>query len=101
MGGVRGATWHSEFELPFGEEYISVLEITYSQNGEIILQKRKEDCTIKGNIIYVELTQEETFLFDEKQLVDVQIKAKDPTGNAVSSDVISEFVYPSLSQKPL
>lgn len=73
----RGSTPTHTFTLPpntVGD--ITAVEVTYKQNGEIILQKREQDCTIKGKVIFVALSQEDTFLFDDDAMVKIQIRVK-------------------------
>ena len=64
-----GTTPTHTFTLPFEEELVADLRITYSQNKKTIFTKHKEDVEIDGNDINVTLTQEETFRFKEKKLV--------------------------------
>lgn len=59
----RGTTPTHIFTLPFNVEQLKKVEITYEQLGQIILQKTETDCTLEGKIIRLELTQEESRLF--------------------------------------
>lgn len=66
---------------------ISAVEITYTQNKQVILQKREQDCTIEGDVVSVTLSQEETFLFKDDVNVHIQIRIK-VGGKVIPSDVI-------------
>jgi hypothetical protein len=76
----RGTTPVQIFTLPFEQELLSDLRITYSQNKKKILTKNKEDVELSGNDIVFTLTQEETFSFVENQNVLVQLKVKTVDG---------------------
>ena len=72
--------------------------ITYAQNGQILLEKTKEDLdfdtydpTECGNTMYtasLQLTQEETKLFQAQSgsSAKVQVRVKDSEGNVWASD---------------
>lgn len=81
----RGSTPTHTFTLPSDiAGSLTAVEITYKQNGKVILQKRKKDCTIEGNVVAVTLSQEETFLFKDDAIVKIQIRV-----------AIDDKVYPS------
>lgn len=71
----QGTTPTHSFTLPFDADYPDEIEITYSQNGAIVLKKYKKDCLLSGNKISFKLTQEETFKFSYKDNVEIQIRA--------------------------
>ncbi len=80
----RTTTPTHTFTLEIDPNTITALNITYAQgtgkccNGkdvEIILVKTLADCVIEDNAISVTLTQEETNLFTEDLMVEIQIHA--------------------------
>lgn len=69
------------------EGLIAKVLLTYSQNGEIILEKNLGQGYLENNVFTVTLKQEETNLFTAFKEVDVQIRAVTTNGTAVASDV--------------
>lgn len=55
---------------------ITAFYITFVQNNEIILEKELSDLTINGNIVSITLTQEETLLFKENDIILIQSRIK-------------------------
>ena len=95
----RGTTLIQIFTLPFEQELLSDLRITYSQNQKKILTKNKEDVELSGNDIIFTLTQEETLDFSEKYLVSVQLKVKTIDEQVFNSNIIYLRVDPSLDEE--
>lgn len=71
---VRGTTPTHDFELPYQKEFINDVRISYVQNNQEILTKSLEECSLVGNVLSVDLTQEDTFLFLPKWNVEIEIK---------------------------
>lgn len=71
---IQGTTPEHEFTLPFDTSLIKGIRISYAQKGKEIFSKVDKDCVYTGNVVKIVLTQEDTFLFDEHNLVEVQIK---------------------------
>ena len=86
---MRRATTHTHtFCFPTEYEGLnSKVLLTYSQNGEIILEKNLGDGFLENNVFTVTLTQEETNLFTAYKEVDIQLRALTTNGTAVASDV--------------
>ena len=101
MAIPRGSTPTHIFEIPFDTEIVKEVRITYSQNDIDILNKETEDCTITGNEIITELTQEETFLFDDNYPVQIQIKVLDVNDKIHPSDIITKSVKKCLNDEVL
>ena len=59
----RGTTPTLTFALPFQAGIIKNLFITFSQKGQIVLEKTTADCGLIGNTIELNLTQEDTLKF--------------------------------------
>lgn len=87
---VRATTPTHTFVLPFSVDNIKTLRLTYSQNGNIVMEKEKGDITIKDDntLLYV-LTQEETLKFNESKSVQIQLRVLTHEGSALASRVIS------------
>jgi iron-sulfur cluster repair protein YtfE (RIC family) len=96
-----GTTPTHTFQIPINAEMVKSVEITYCQGGEIILQKYTEDCTIEGNTISTTLTQEDTFEFNDKINVEIQVRILDFTGAAMASNIMTVDVKKCLSKDVL
>lgn len=97
----RGSTPTHSFILPFDGELASVVEITYSQNREIVLQKYQDDCEISANMVSVTLSQEETFSFVSGVNVEIQIRVKDIAGKVHESSIVCVNCERCLSEEVL
>lgn len=86
---IPGTTPKHNFILPCGVNEIQKVEITYKQNGKVILQKHTEDCTLQDNVVGLKLTQEDTLAFDDKCNVKIRMRAKTISGDVIGSDAIS------------
>ena len=71
----RGTTPVFTFTLPFDCERITVLNLCFAQQGEVVLEKDLAACMVEGNTLQVGLTEEETLLFDDKKgMVEIQLR---------------------------
>lgn len=68
------------------DDFADIL-ITISQNGQCLINKHKDDCTIKEGMVSIELTQEETALLEEG-VACTQIRAITPGGKVHASGMI-------------
>lgn len=84
---IRGTTPTHTFTIPFDESVINSIKIIYAQNKETVFEKLKDDCTFEGNTVSLTLTQEETFKFDHKCPVEIQIRILTTKGNAIASEI--------------
>lgn len=83
---IRGTTPTITFEADCDCTGFELLEVTFSQADNVILTKKLNDCAIDGNKITVNLTEEETLLFDcNKNPVLMQIRAGVGTGRIASN----------------
>lgn len=59
---IRGTTPTIKFTVPdaYNPALFDALNITFSRNGQIDLEKKKADCTISGQNIFINLTEVET-----------------------------------------
>lgn len=95
----KGSTPTHTFTLPPGmAEKVSAIEITYEQEEQTILQKREQDCTIDGDMVSVTLSQEETFLFKEDVIVQIQIRIK-VDGKVLPSNIMRVSCKECLSSE--
>ena len=86
----RGTTPTHTFTLPEGlsGDSFSTVYITYSQNGEPVLEKSAVDMSFTMNTICIHFTQEDTLKFAPGP-VKIQLRARYPDGQAVASNIIS------------
>lgn len=89
------------FSLPFEASELKTIQITYAQQGKLILQKQTADCTREGRQISVRLTQEETFRFDPGYKTAVQLRALMSDGTPVASGIKFVAIQPSLDKEVL
>lgn len=100
----RATTPTHTFTLPdeVAVDSLSKVLLTYSQNGNTILEKQLSDLNIntEENSLSYELTQEETTLFaPEKALI--QLRAKNSSGAALASQMIWLTVKPALNSEKI
>lgn len=96
------------FEVDPEENFKTIL-ITYSQGGEIVLEKGKNDltfeekteCNKKVYLGTLQLTQEESNLFEADRTVLVQIRAVSYDGDVVASEKMSVSVKDVLNDEVL
>lgn len=87
----KGCTCENSFSVPFLEENVACLRITYKQNGVIKIEKNLEDCTFKNGKVYVALTQEDTLKLDDKGIIKIQIRGRLEDGAATKSNIIETY----------
>lgn len=83
-----GTTPTHVFTLPLDVDSISCLRLLYRQAGELILVKHTDECELSGNTVSVTLTQEETFKFQCKKPIDIQIRILDKEGKAFATKIV-------------
>lgn len=83
---IRGTTPQHEFDLPYPEEMVQDIRITYGQKGKRLFTKTKDECEITEGKIAVSLTQEETFLFVPKKNLNVEVRIKLTNGKVVRTE---------------
>lgn len=83
----RYTTPRHTFTFPQDPSTYLGIRITYKQNGEIVLQKEKEDMTFEtGNKASYQLTQEETSRFKAGHDVKFQAHVQVQDGNVYASE---------------
>lgn len=96
-----GTTPTHKFTIPINTDVVKEVEVTYCQANKIILQKHIGDCQLEGNAIKTTLSQEDTFLFDEKQNVEIQVRVLDLNGAAFASNIMCVDAKRCLSKEVL
>lgn len=84
---MRGTTPTHVFTLPFETALVKAVKVTYVHDGATVLVKENQDCTMEGSTVTVKLTQEETLLFENNQLVQIQLRVLLQNGDALRSVV--------------
>lgn len=79
---------------------ISKAQVIYSQNNKQILCKYIQQFS-DDNIIKIELTQEETFLFNYKLRAEIQVRLLTKDDKSLLSDIITISVEKCLSNEVL
>ena len=98
---IRATTPTHRFTLPFDyAQYVKKILITYSQRGEIVLEKHENDVQIDGNIVSYKLTQEETKLFSNGD-VRIQVRVLTLNNEALASEKYSMHIDNVLNDEVL
>ena len=84
----RGTTPTLTFALPFQAGVIKNLFVTFSQKGQILLEKTTADCGLIGNTIELNLTQEDTLKFMPGN-AELQVRIIDNSNQALASKIYS------------
>lgn len=99
---LRATTPTHRFTFPFDfSKNVAKLLITYSQWGEVILNKTEKDVKIDGNTVYYKLSQEETSKFLSGGAVEIQARVLTINGTALASKVYSKPVNRVLNDEVL
>ncbi len=86
----RGTTPVITFNTDLDLSEVEELFVTFSQNGETIVEKNKEEVVIDDSKIIVSLSQKDTLKFslDSNDIVSVQIRTKFKNETAVASNIL-------------
>lgn len=85
---IRGTTPKLEFTLPFDVGQIAESYITFAQNDRIVLEKSFIECEAIDNMLIINLTQEETLKLSSGRAVDIQVRVRTVSGEALASNII-------------
>lgn len=85
---IRGTTPMLVFTLPFDTGLLAEAYVTFAQKDEVVLEKSLSDCVTDGNKMTVKLTQADTLKL-KAGFVDIQIRAKTTSGDALASEIIT------------
>ncbi len=97
----RATTPTHIFTLPFAAEQLKAVRITYRQLGKTVLQKTEADCTLAGNTVRLELTQQESLLFQSTDWVYVQLRAVTDGGKVLASQIEKLWPQTCLDEEVL
>lgn len=81
---IVGTTPTHTFNIPFDTSIMDV-RVIYAQNNNVVLTKIGEDCKVENKTVSVTLTQEDTFLFDHKSPVEIQLRILTSNGCVLAS----------------
>lgn len=86
----RGTTPVITFNTDLDLSEVEELFVTFSQKGETIVEKNKEEVVIDDSKIIVSLSQKDTLKFslDSNDIVSVQIRTKFKNETAVASNIL-------------
>ena len=84
---IRGTTPTLRFYLPFSVELLEVVYITMQQDGAKVVEKTLDDCEADENMISFRLTQDETLEFADSQWVEIQVRVRMKSGEALASQI--------------
>ena len=98
---IRGTTPTHIFTLPVETALLSELKIIYAQDDNILFCKKANNCEMTKNTASVTLTQDETFSFDCKKPVQIQVRALTVAGVSLSSPIMLISVEKCLDEEVL
>lgn len=84
---IRGTTPYFSFVLPFPYDQIALGYITFSQNGNVVLDRANSTWTIDEKTATIHLTQEETLSFNADASVEIQLSIKTNDGEVIRSNI--------------
>lgn len=82
---IIGTTPTHTFNLPFSTDIITSARFIYQQNGQEVLRKTTTDLRLGEMSISADLTQEDTFLFDCRHSVKLQVRVRTIEGKVLST----------------
>lgn len=82
-----GTTPTHTFTLPFDVDLIKSVRVIYAQDNQIVFVKNTKDCTLANNTVTVKLTQKDTFAFDYKKSVEIQVRVLTVDGESLVSGI--------------
>ena len=99
----RGTTPKFIFTLPNSITIDDILnvELVFTQNDEIVIAKKLGDFTTSNNQLTITLTQEDTLKLKGNSPLYYQIKVLLNDKSVITSDIITNMVYNSLSESVL
>ena len=98
---IRGTTPTHTFILPFDTSLVDEIKITYAQRDEIVLCKNTADCLFEQSRVTVTLSQEDTFKFDCRTQVQIQMRILTVNGEALASLITTLDVAKCLDDEVL
>lgn len=97
---IRGTTPTQTFGLPVSGENVKNIRVTYSQDDEIVLEKKFDDVRFEGSKVIFELSQEETFKF-KAGIAEVQLRVLTDDNKLFGNEPITIYVIDSKNEEIL
>lgn len=97
----RATTAPQTYVLPFDASELVVVRIYYSQRGKVVLEKNEGQVRLEGKEINWTLTQQETLMFDDAAMVQIQLHVKTVNGAVLASEVDTVTVGKILKDEVL
>lgn len=94
----RGTTPTHIFKVPIDLRSAVKVYITYKQDGEIKVEKSKDDMEITEDKITLQLTQQDTLAFSTIGEVEIQCRARYADGAAPASKIKKVLVCKILKE---
>ncbi len=84
----RGTTPTITFNLPFSVDTVRNVEVYFSQNDDLIIEKKMDDCVLDGTTLAVTLSQAETLLLNDDTKMKMQARFVFTDGSVDATDII-------------
>lgn len=97
MGIRRACSYQATFQTPKPPSNYSEILVTFSQDGEILINKLRYQLDVQDYTVTAQLTQEETSLFEAGKTAQIQIRCFGAVYDAPGSAVFSVDVWPALN----
>ena len=101
MAFRRACSYQATIQPPEAPTTYSAVLVTFQQNGNNLINKTLSDLTIDGDVFVVNLTQEETAIFDDGKQAWLQIRCYASAYNAPGSAAWPIDVLPALNDQIL
>lgn len=101
MGIRRACSYQATFQTPQPPSNYSDILVTFSQNGQNLINKTRYQLAVEEYSVTAQLTQEETKLFAAGTPAQVQIRCFGAVYDAPGSAVFSVEVWPALNDTVL
>lgn len=88
---IRGTTPTLKFKLPFDTELLAEAWVTFTQLGHTVVDKTLADLEKQGDTLVLQLTQDETLMFQHEELVEIQIRVRTTDERAFASQIMRDI----------
>ena len=97
---VRGTTPTHDFELSYPAEFVKDVRVSYGQDNQSVITKTLTECRLEDNVLSIDLTQEETFLFSPSKRIAIEIRVQLIDGTVIrNEDPIELRVIDTLNEE--
>lgn len=97
----RACSYQATFKTPEDPSNYSAILVTMQQDGENLINKDENDLTIDGDVVVLNLDQDETKVFKAGKPALIQIRCYASQYNAPGSAVFAVDVGPALNDTTL